>query len=288
MRILILGGTRYFGVHLVNSLLRKGYEITVATRGNVKREFCGNVEYKTANRLNPSELAKLFENNRFDIVYDNLAYCSNDVRNLLENDGCGRYIMTSSGSVYDLQLNTFESDFDPGKHVLKWCGRDDFPYDEIKRQAECALFQHYPNIESVAVRLPYVLGKDDYTQRLFFYVNHIKERIPMNIDNMDSEMGFIDSKEAGEFLSSLAERPLKGTVNASSKGTVSLRKIIEYVEKALNTKALYSPEGDIAPYNGSPAYSLNTSKAERYGFEFTNVDDWIYDLLDWYIAKPKG
>jgi hypothetical protein len=33
MNILVLGGTRFMGKHLVSTLLRKGHKITIATRG---------------------------------------------------------------------------------------------------------------------------------------------------------------------------------------------------------------------------------------------------------------
>ena len=33
MNILVLGGTRFMGKHLVSALLRKGHKITIATRG---------------------------------------------------------------------------------------------------------------------------------------------------------------------------------------------------------------------------------------------------------------
>lgn len=33
MKILVMGGTRYFGIHMVNKLLEQGHEVTIATRG---------------------------------------------------------------------------------------------------------------------------------------------------------------------------------------------------------------------------------------------------------------
>lgn len=33
MKILVIGGTRFFGIHMVNALLQRGYDITIATRG---------------------------------------------------------------------------------------------------------------------------------------------------------------------------------------------------------------------------------------------------------------
>lgn len=32
MKILVIGGTRFFGVHMVNELLADGHHITIATR----------------------------------------------------------------------------------------------------------------------------------------------------------------------------------------------------------------------------------------------------------------
>ncbi|MGH4123418.1 MAG: NAD-dependent epimerase/dehydratase family protein [Clostridium sp.] len=34
MNILVLGGTRFFGVHLVDNLLKNGHQVTIANRGN--------------------------------------------------------------------------------------------------------------------------------------------------------------------------------------------------------------------------------------------------------------
>ena len=47
--------------------------------------------------------------------------------------------------------------------------------------------------------------------------------------------------------------------------------------------AVISDDGDPAPYNGEPEYSINTDKAESLGYNFTNLNDWLYDLLDFYI-----
>jgi len=43
MKILVLGGTRFFGVHMVKTLLDYGVEVTIATRGNAKDKFSDRV-----------------------------------------------------------------------------------------------------------------------------------------------------------------------------------------------------------------------------------------------------
>ena len=40
-----------------------------------------------------------------------------------------------------------------------------------------------------------------------------------------------------------------------------------------------------ATYNGTPGYSINTERAGRTGFVFSNLKDWIYELLDFYIER---
>lgn len=39
MNILVLGGTRFFDIPMVNDLLEKGHSATIATRGNVKDNY---------------------------------------------------------------------------------------------------------------------------------------------------------------------------------------------------------------------------------------------------------
>ena len=79
---------------------------------------------------------------------------------------------------------------------LVWCDRTTFPYEEIKKQAECELWQEYANRNWIAVRYPFALGKDDYTKKLLYYVEYTMKSIPMNIDNLDYQMRYINSEEA--------------------------------------------------------------------------------------------
>ena len=44
-------------------------------------------------------------------------------------------------------------------------------------------------------------------------------------------------------------------------------------------------EGENAPYNSEPEYTINTDLAKSIGFEFSNLEDYIYDLLDFYIKQ---
>ncbi|MBQ7067323.1 MAG: NAD-dependent epimerase/dehydratase family protein [Lachnospiraceae bacterium] len=284
MKILVLGGTRFFGIPMVEELLRRGHDVTIATRGMAKDNFGDAVKRIQIERTDSKQMEQALKGKHFDVVYDKIAYCSNDIKIAMDVLDCDKYIYMSSTAVYDpKKMDTKEEDFGATKKGLIWCNRMDFPYDEIKRQAECALWQKYNDRSFIAVRYPFVIGKDDYTERMLFYVEHVMKSLPMNIDNPDFQMSYIRSDEAGKFLAFLADKNVQGAINGSCGGTISLREIIDYVERKTGSKAILSKTGDKAPYNGEPEYSINTNKAEKLGFEFSNLTDWIYDLIDYYI-----
>ncbi len=287
MKILVIGGTRFFGIHMVEELLKAGHEVTIATRGIASDSYGNRVKRIIIERTNEESMKTLREY-YFDVVIDKIAYCSNDIKYAMENINCDKYIYMSSTSVYNPKhINTLEEDFDGNSDDFVWCNRMAFPYEEIKRQAEYALWQAYPDKKWIAVRYPFAIGKDDYTKRLLFYVEHTIKSIPMNIDNLDYQMGYIRSDEAGNFIAFLVDKDVNGAINGSSKGTMSLREIIDYVENKTGAKAIISKEGDDAPYNGEPEYSINVDKANTLGFKFSELQDWIYDLLDYYIELVK-
>ena len=284
MNILVIGGTRFFGIHMVNELLTAGHEVTIATRGLAADSFGDKVKRIVLDHGNPESIKQALRGFHFDVVIDKIAYCSNDIRYIMDVVDCDKFIHMSSTAVYQsLHMDTKEEEFNGQEKELIWCDRMDASYDEVKRQAECALCQRYSDKKWIAVRYPYVVGIDDYTNRLRFYVEHVVKGIPMYIDNIDSQMGFIRSEEAGKFLAFLVEKEYEGAINGCSYGTISMRAVIEYVEKKTGKKAVFNKAGQSAPYNGQEEYSINVEKAEILGYAFSNIKDWIYELLDSYI-----
>lgn len=187
MHILVLGGTRYFGIPMVEELLAKGHDITIATRGNAEDDFGGKVKRIIVERTDAESMKKAFEGRYYDVVIDKIAYCSNDIKYAMEALQFEKYIYMSSTSIYEPKhINTKETDFDGIHRKMEWCTRFDYPYEEIKCSAECALWQEYSDKKWIAVRYPFAIGMDDYTKRMRFYVEHTMKEIPMHIDNIDS------------------------------------------------------------------------------------------------------
>ena len=287
MKILIIGGTRYFGIPMTNDLIGKGHNITIATRGKTPDLYGDLVSRIIFDRADENSIIKSFSGKYYDVIIDKIAYSSNDVKRLLDHVRCGKYILMSSSAVYkDIHADTSEEDFSAEIHSLKWCERSDYDYAEVKRQAECAVVQQFPDQHYVAVRYPVVIGNTDYTKRLYFYIECIQNETPMFIDDMDSRISFIHENDAGLFLSHLVDTEISGAINGCSDGDISLREMICYIEERLNKKAIITPDGTPAPYNGYPEYAtLNTSKAKQTDFSFSGIKDRFYKTIDHYIQS---
>lgn len=286
MNILVLGGTRYFGVHLVNQLLGTGSQVTIGTRGKQKDNFGNQVSRLVFDRTREESVEAVLKGKEYDVIFDNTAYSSVDVKYVLDRVGCKKYILMSSTAVYEPKhVDTREEEFNPMDRELIWCTRGEYPYDELKRQAECALYREYADVNSIMVRYPFVIGKDDYTKRLLFYVEHAMKKIPMNIDNYDAQMSYISSREAGNFLAFLADKNYSGPINGCLRGTISIKEILEYVFQKTGKRPVVNPAGEAAPYNHEPEYSICTERAETLGYTFSSLHEEIYELLDYYIGE---
>lgn len=286
MRILVVGGTRFFGIPMVNALLSKGQDVTIATRGNAAVVFDAPVRQVIVDRTDSSSVKSALGGQKFDVIIDKIAYGSGDVKALLENVSCDRYIQMSTCSVYPKEhADIKEEEFVTSEYPIVWEGR--LPdYAKTKRNAERAVLEFMDEGSCTFVRYPVVLGENDYTGRLRFYLEHIQNGTPMHIDDMDIAMSFIHEKEAGEFIAYLAEHPCNGAVNGCSNGVVKISELISYTEKKTGKQAVLSETGEDAPYNGhTDTLSFNNAKSRGIGYTFSDLDSWLYKLIDYEIAK---
>ena len=184
MKVLVLGGTRFFGIHLVDELLKSNCDVTIATRGLTSDSFGNKVKRIRLDRHDELSIINNLSDKYFDVIYDNLAYCSNDIEILLPHIHCGKYVVTSSTSVYNpLKGDVKETDFDSITYPYINCKRNEVEYAEGKRLVEAAILQKFNDINYICARFPFVIGKDDYTGRLIKYIKCLKKRriSPSNI-----------------------------------------------------------------------------------------------------------
>ena len=286
-QILVIGGTRFIGKHLVKHLLSASHQVTIATRGNSNDEFGSQVSRIVFDRHNENSIKEKIGAKHYDVVFDNLAYCSNDIEILLPNIKCDKYIAISSTAVYEpLAGEVKESDFDPCKITYSNTLRDINQYSQGKRLMEAAICQKFPHIKAIRVRFPYVIGLDDYTKRLDKYLEYFITRKPLYIDNIHSKMSFIDSAEAGKFLAFLIDQSeFVGAINAASSLEISIYdcfkklcndeiELDRIIEKSFNDNG-----AEPAPYNKQSSYKINVDLAHSLGYCFPSIEYTINEMV---------
>ncbi|MGF9851432.1 NAD-dependent epimerase/dehydratase family protein [Bacillus paramobilis] len=288
-KVLVLGGTRFFGKHLVEVLLQEGHDVTIATRGITEDPFGSAVKRLIVDREDEKQLAERLEDKSYDIVYDNLCYSSNAAKVICEvlRGKTKKYVMTSSMAVYEPAIGLLEENFNPYEYAVTYGDRKNFNYGEGKRLAEATVFQQ-ATFPVVTVRFPVVIGENDYTKRLQFYVEHIVKQGPVVVNHLDGELSFIHEEEAGQFLAWCGVESIEGPINACSNGVVSTREIIHFIEENTGIKALVQEVGDnVAPYNEVINCTLHNGKASELGFPFRELKIDIEQVLRYYIHTMK-
>ncbi|WP_028612519.1 NAD-dependent epimerase/dehydratase family protein [Paenibacillus harenae] len=291
-KALVLGGTRFFGKRLVERLIGEQADVTIVTRGNTPDSFGSSVRRLQADRTDPAALGSVLGSAEFDVVYDNICYTPQEAEEAVKlfTGRIGKYIVTSSLSVYPFgERRLQESDFDPYTYPIPG-NRAKADYAEGKRLVEAVIFQKAP-FPAAAVRFPIVLGDDDYTRRLHFHVEHVRQGQPLGVPNPDAQMSFIHAGEAASFLAWLGRSPLEGPVNACSKGEVTPVQIIALIEQAAGRQANLLRETEAAhmsPFGIPEPWYMDTAKADAAGFPFQPLDEWLPKLIREIAAEPLG
>ena len=183
-----------------------------------------------------------------------------------------------------LKINTTEDDFNGMERPVIWCNRRDFPYDEIKRHAEYALWQKYADKNWLAVRYPVVLGKDDYTNRLKFYVDHVINQHPMYIDNLDCQMSYIKSDEAGRLMAYMVDKNVTcRSCEWSFRRYYFLAEILKYIEKRTKKRAILEDDGMLLHIMVITEFNINSDKAKSLGFISLRISTTGY-MIYWTIT----
>ena len=67
-KVLVLGGTRFFGRKLVELLLADGHDVTIVTRGKLANPFVGKVKHLIVNRRDTEAFSKAVEGDYYDMI----------------------------------------------------------------------------------------------------------------------------------------------------------------------------------------------------------------------------
>ena len=281
MKVLVLGGTRFVGKLLVNKLLENGYDVTLLTRGNTKDIFENRVKKLYAFRSDRRAMKRCLDKKEFDIVYDNICFSSKDAKiacEIFNNIKIKKYILISSMYVYNEQDEPLiESDFNPYSYSVGFNIRAIFDYAEGKRLTE-RYFARWANFDTLFVRFPIIMARDDYTKRFENCILNILKNKPIYVSYPQGKMNYISSYDAANFLYWLKDIDVTGAINAASKESFSANELINEFAKVLNKKAVIKSSyhvGKLSPYYKKANMVMDTTKAQNLGYKFNSFYTWF-------------
>ncbi|MFI7118358.1 NAD-dependent epimerase/dehydratase family protein [Amycolatopsis sp. NPDC049868] len=272
-KVLVLGGSRYFGRGVVERLRDAGMDVTVLNRGSAPAP--SGVTHLIADRDDEAGLKAALGSRSFDVVLDQVCYTpvqAEIARRVLRAD---RYVMTSTIEVYDqvrAETPMAESLITPATVDLGLPGYD---YGEGKRQAETVFAGGATPFASV--RVAHVLGGEDFTGRLRHYVERLDAGEVVDIHADPRPSTFIHAREIADFLTWATLADFTGPVNAGSHGELSVLDLAA----AISTKPRFRVvERDASPFSFDRYAVLNTSRATGLGFSFSSTTDWLGEAVE--------
>ncbi len=172
MKALLIGGTGFLSGALARRLWRDGFDVTVAARGLRDSLLPREVERLAVDRCVPGALDKALAGRSFDVVYDFLAHEANAARQVFailpERRRMGRYVLLSSGAVYEVPLRGPVTEDHPAAPRDAY-GRGKLDAEKAAREGARA-----SGIPLTIVRPNETLGPKDATGRRFL---HLVQRV---------------------------------------------------------------------------------------------------------------
>lgn len=291
MKILVLGGTQFFGKRLVRQLIQDHHAVTLLTRGRRPDEFGAQIARLKCDRTDPHQLKEALGDQRWDLVFDQTCMSASDARAVCEilAQKVGFYVFTSTQSVYASGAALVEEDFLPEKHPFEQVANSQSDYPEAKRQAE-SVFAQKASFPVAMARIPIVLGEDDYTERLWFHVDRIRRHLPIYFPNLAARLSLIDAEDAAQALYKVGTKKLMGPINLAAPEPIQLAQLVGQIEVAVGHTAAFSEEArrEIwSPFGIEQDWFMNTGHAIANGIETRTIDQWLPTLIQKLAARPK-
>ena len=170
VKVLVMGGTRFNGLALVQELAKWGHEVTVLNRGQSKAPLPRAVRRLYADRTNHDQLREVLGPEEFDVVQDTSGYALADVQPLVEilRGRIGHYVFASSTVIYAKARVLPIRESDPVDRSARQT-----EYGSQKLNVEAYLFEQYRTNGFPATVVPFsmVFGPNniiaDREQRMF-------------------------------------------------------------------------------------------------------------------------
>ncbi len=312
MKLLIIGGTRFLGRHLVTAALARGHEVTLFNRGN--QSIQADVETIEGDRH--TELHKL-KGRRWDAVIDTCGHLPRAVRAAAEalSDSVNRYVFISSQNAYanvsvpdiaeDYPLATLTDEQLDQANAIDTKGQPNYGplYGGLKALCEQAAQEVMPD-RVLVLRPGLIVGPYDYSDRFTYWVVRVAAGGEVLAPGRPERfVQFIDARDLAEWTIVMCERSAAGAYNTHGRpNTLTMQGLLDECKSVSESDArfvwaseefllehqvaawsempLWLPE-DAAPHLRGFMF-ISPQKAIADGLRFRSVGDTIRDTLAWY------
>jgi 2'-hydroxyisoflavone reductase len=251
MRVLVLGGTTFFGRDLVRELVAAGDDVSIFTRGTHYPSDLPDVRRFTGDRNRAEDLKKAA--GPWDCVIDNVAFDGAGVRTALAAlKDVGRYVLTSTVSVYRFVRERHAVPWKEASVVFDYQPADETPsdihwaYARGKLEAERAVRES--KLPWTVLRPTVVYGPNDPKNRGFWYLERMRRGGPILLSNGGAgSFRLAYSLDVAKAISAAA-RSVKAAgkvYNLAQEEIVTLEQFLKESARALGVK----PELVPVPYS---------------------------------------
>ena len=308
MKVLVIGGTLYFGKVIVRKLLERGDEVTIFSRGNTRPDFWDDVDHIQGDRNERDDFVDKLKDKEFDAVVDNLAFKVEDAKAVVKalQGRTGKYLVASTVSIYGA-----------AGHFNEWrtLATQDRPtymdeyidlYAQGKRQIERYLSET-PDFPSVVLRVPATLGPEDPSLRFWWYLQRIQDGREIIMRDGGSNVfriGFRDDV-AQAFIDAMdSPNTANQTYNICQDEILTMRRFLEVIAeqagRPLNTVSIPGEAAEMFSdlpwnevifdhYSRPPVYVMSIAKARRdFSLRNTPFTDWARETVEWYGDQYDG
>jgi 2'-hydroxyisoflavone reductase len=287
MKLLVLGGTKFLGRHVVDAALDAGHDLTIFTRGQTNPELYPDVERLYGNRDGDLDALR---GGRWDGVVDTSGYVPRIVRQSAEElrEVVDRYVFVSTISVYAEP----EELADPATEDVQQ------HYGALKRACERVVEEIYGN-RSARIRAGLIVGPFDPTDRFTYWPRHIAAGGDVLAPgDPNAPVQLIDARDLAAWLVRLALHGPGGTFDATGPaGPLTLAVALERMRAALGSdgrfvwvEGQHVLEAGVQPWTelplwlpdeGWPLMQRDVSAAIAAGLTFRPLEETVVDTLAW-------
>jgi nucleoside-diphosphate-sugar epimerase len=311
MQVLVIGGSRFIGLAVVQRLLMDGHRITILNRGKTSDPFGTRVSRVIGDRSDSNTLQRALARRDFDAVIDVISFREEDTQAAIERlkGRIGHFIHISTASVYLIRDRVFcpfrEDDFAGRLAPRTESTGSSWLYAYHKRRCEVTL-QHAWESEQfpfTALRLPMVVGPEDYTERSLAYFERLTDGGPVILpDGGLNSWGFL---WVHDVANAIAENLMNANTfgrayNLAQREVVSVRQFVETAASCLGRRATVAPVPlewlqrinlgtSFSPYTHDHDIVLDIQAAQRdLLFEPTPFVGWCEQLVGHFRSHWDG